>query len=205
MGFNWRHGWIPLTPYAVALKLHHAHGGREGASQWAMQRGLMKNGHYRTSYTDAARSSDPHPKELAEYHLSEAKKHLGAGRHREAFVHSGAAAGYTERARKADKADRAWGWDREGPAPARKTGAQLRANARTRRANDLEEYRVAKEAERVADEKITMGGKTEARMLADDRAKARLGRADRNAGPLTWKKWLQGKRQSPDDDFFSTF
>jgi hypothetical protein len=204
-GQQWRHGWIPLTPHALAEKMHRATGGRDGASAPEIHHRLITNRHYRGGFTESTRMMADKTKAGVNHHTSAldherlADEHLTAGRTREALHHAGRAAGHRKvmqiRGAPVDE------WAPRDRAP-ELTAEQRRARTRATRDLRMSEYRVARDADVRREEEATRGGgAADLAHHRDNIEKERLERGGKGRGqtPITYRKWMRHQGQRRDD------
>jgi hypothetical protein len=205
-GQQWRHGWIPLTPHALAEKMHRATGGRAGASAPEIHHRLITNRHYRGGYTESTRMMANPAHRDTNHHASAldherlADEHLDAGRTREALHHAGRAAGHRKVMQIRGGPVDEWAPTSRPPAP--KTAAEHKASRAAARSMKLDEYRVARHQAQLQQEEQTRGGgAADVKHYRDNIEKDRLSRGGKGRGvqPLTYRQWMKGQGQKRDD------
>lgn len=105
--YNWKHGWIPLTPAAVAIKLKYLQGHAADQTMAGTHEALMRNQHYRESaeegykYGSKMLRRGQTPEQLhsmAERYEKNVESSVNRGSMRSALSYAGSAGGIRARA-----------------------------------------------------------------------------------------------------------
>jgi len=176
IGHQWKHGWIPLTPAALAIKLHRAHGSARGKSPTEVHKALRSNPHYRAGMKETFTSAHPNGERLwhAEHHDYRAEQALRAGNREEALRQAGMGAGHRLRYDPALE-----------PPREKRTAMDVARQRRFERTVKLQDYQAAREADVRAQEERTKGYKGD---IAHEKASG-------VKQPITFKDYLRGGKE----------